>query len=106
MAIGIRGHGDASVDRVADVLRDYQQLHADARIEVYRQNSASIRARIIDPDFAKIPRAERHEIVWAFLEKLPEWEQSQVSVLLLLAPEEADNSVANHDFDHPRPSRL
>jgi stress-induced morphogen len=75
-------------------------------IEVYRQNSVSLRVRIVDPDFAGVSRADRHEIVWRYLEKLPESVQSQVSLLLALTPDETKVSFANYEFDHPIPSSL
>jgi hypothetical protein len=91
---------------VLQALRDYENQHPDAQIEAYRQNSVSIRVRIIDPDFAGISRAERHEIVWRFLEPLPDDVQSQMSLLILLTPEELPTSIANLEFDNPIPSSL
>jgi hypothetical protein len=74
--------------------------------KAYRQNPFSLRARIIDPDFAGVGLAERHDAVWRLLEGLPEESQSQMSVLLLLTPEETAQSMANLEFDHPTPSDL
>jgi hypothetical protein len=83
-----------------------EDQHPRAQIEAYRQNSVSIRVRIIDPDFAGISRAERHEIVWRFLETLSDDVQSQMSLLILLTPEELPTSIANLEFDNPIPSSL
>ena len=106
MATSLRGQGDGAVEQVVDALRVYENQHPGARIEVYRQNSVSIRVRIVDPDFSAVSRADRHEIIWRFLETLPESVQSQVSLLLALTPDETTMSFANFEFDHPIPSNL
>jgi hypothetical protein len=106
MAISVRGKSDDSIDQVVKALEDYDAQHPGAEIVVYRQNSVSIRVRIIDPGFAASSRAERHETVWRYIERLPEDVQSQISLLLPLTPEEVERSFANFEFDHPVPSSL
>src|SRR4051812_17110519 len=106
MSMTVRGVNDSIIGQVLGALRTYEGQHPDARIEAYRQNSVSIRVRIIDPDFSGVSRAERHDIVWRFLEELPEDVQSQLSLLLLLTPDETQMSIANFEFDHPIPSSL
>ena len=81
-----RGRSDSSIKHVFDALSNYECQHPHAQVEIYRQNSASIRVRIVDPDFSGVSRADRHEIIWRFLENLPERVQSQVSLLLALTP--------------------
>jgi hypothetical protein len=104
MPITLRGASDDSIDQVLRGLGGYEAQHPNAQIEVYRRSSVSIRVRIVDPDFAGISRSDRHEIVWRFLEPLPEDVQSQVSLLILLTPEETATSLANFEFEHPVPS--
>jgi stress-induced morphogen len=106
MSIAVRGKGDQFTDQVLDALGQYLEQHQGAEIEAYRQSPVSIRVRIIDPDFSGISRAERHEIIWHYLEKLPEDVQSQVSLLLPLTPEETTTSLANFEFENPIPSSL
>ncbi|HEX5442635.1 MAG TPA: hypothetical protein VFW87_02345 [Pirellulales bacterium] len=106
MRTKIRGSRDECVEAIASALEQYGRGHPAAEIELYRRNSAAIHARIIDPDFAGISRADRHEIVWKFLEPLPDDVQSHMSVLLLLTPAEKEKSFANLEFDNPVPSRL
>lgn len=106
MATRVTKARDADLDRLAGALARYKTDHPTARITAYRQGSVSLRARIIDPDFAGVDRGQRHEAVWRLIEGLPEDVQSQLSVLLLLTPEEAERSFANVDFDHPIPSDL
>lgn len=72
----------------------------------YRYNSASIRIRIIDERFRGMSRVERDRIVDPLLETLPEETQADITILLLLAPEETDASLMNLEFEHPAPSRL
>jgi hypothetical protein len=102
----VRGNGDPFTDQVLAALHPYKTQHPGAEIQAYRRNSASIRVRVIDPDFSGISRAERHEIIWRYLEKLPEAIQSQVSLLVLLTPSETTTSIAKLEFENPAASRL
>jgi hypothetical protein len=97
---------DGEVRAIKDVLESHKRSHPGAQIDSYRQNSGSIRIRIIDPDFRKLDKALRHDQVWEILEPLPEDILSQITVLLLLTPEEVKTSFANMDFENPIPSRL
>jgi len=106
MARRIRGQGDPELQQVVDALAGYESRHPRADIEAYRQSNVSIRLRVIDPDFAGVSRADRHDLLWDQFESLPEEIQSQISVLLPLTPEEARVSFANQEFDNPIPSRL
>ena len=98
--------GDESVGQVVAALDVYRNRHPAAQVDVKRQNSVSIRARIIDPDFAGMSRAARHEAIWRFIEPLPEEIQSQMTMLLLLTTEEKAMSLANLEFENPIPSNL
>ena len=102
----IRGTSDSSLQAVKDAIEGYEKKHPGAEVVVYRQSLVSIRVRIVDPDFAGMNKGDRHNTVWHLLDELPEDVQSQVSVLLLLAPEETKMSFANYDFEHPLPSGL
>lgn len=96
----------AEVRAILDILESHKTSHPKAEITAYRQNSGSIRIRIIDPDFRPLDKALRHDQVWELLERLPEDIQSQITVLLLLSPDETKRSIANMDFENPIPSRL
>ena len=104
--VAIDGNSDDRLQAVADALEAYEEQHPNAQIKLYRQNSASIRVRIVDPEFEGISKADRHEAVWAFVKDLPEDQQSEISVLLLLTPDELKLSFANFEFDNPVPSKL
>jgi|SRR5581483_7122979 len=106
MSAKTRGNTDGCLKAVMKALEKYGQQHPKASIEGYRQNSVSLRIRIVDPDFSRLSRADRHEEVWRLLEPLPEEIQSQVSTILLLTPEEQKKSFANLEFDDPIPSKL
>lgn len=107
MAIRIaRGSSDKVIDQIIAALRAYQTDHPKARIDVYRQNSVSVRVRIVDASFAKLGRSERHELVWRYLEPLSDELHSEVSMLVLLAPGEVKKSFSNVEFDDPVPSTL
>jgi stress-induced morphogen len=104
--ITIRGTSDGGLQRIAEALANYAERHNNADIVVYRHNAVSVRIRIVDPDFDGINKAERHDIVWDFVKDLPEEQQSDISLLLLLTPDEVERSFANDEFDHPIPSLL
>ena len=73
---------DGAVQQILDVLAAYEICHGNAKIEAYRQNSSSIRIRIVNPEFKGLDRVQREERVWAMLERLPEHTQRQITLLL------------------------
>jgi stress-induced morphogen len=102
MAITIRrGDTDTTIKKIVDVLRDYEADHPRAQIELYRQNPVSVRVRILDPDFAGTNKVERSKTVWKYLDRLSDEEQSDISSLLLLVPDETKMSFANFEFEDP-----
>lgn len=102
----IRGNSDDSLEAIAEALGTYEDDHPKATVTLYRQNAASIRVRIIDPDFAGIDIGTRHNQAWALVDHLPEEVQSEISILLLVTPKETKNSIANMEFENPVPSHL
>ena len=97
---------DPEVRAILERLESHRVSHPRAKISSYRQNSGSIRIRIIDPDFRRLDRAQRHDQIWEILEPLPEDLLTQITVLLLLTPGETKQSIANMDFENPIPSKL
>jgi stress-induced morphogen len=97
---------DPILRQIVNALGEYEKAHPKAEIEAYRQNSVSVRIRILSPEFAGTSRAQREEDVWAVLNKLPDEVVAEISLLLLLTPDEAKNSFASSEFDDPIPSRL
>jgi len=90
--------------QIHTVLAEYGNAHPKAKIAIQRQNSVSIRVRIVDHDFRGLDLVERDSLIWSMLEKLPEEVLSRITLLLLLTPEETKKSFANFEFDHPIPS--
>jgi stress-induced morphogen len=72
----------------------------------YQYNPASIRVRIIDDRFSRKSNPERESLVVPLLEELPEDLQADITILLLLAPDEAEGSMMNVEFENPSPSLL
>jgi stress-induced morphogen len=98
---------DDDVQQILQLLdREDRASHPQAKIDAYRQNSVSIRIRIIDPDFRGSNRVERDRRISQLLEHLPEPIESQITQLLLLTPEETKTSFANVEFEHPVPSTI
>lgn len=104
--VQIRGQSDNRLEAIANVLNAYEQTHPDAEVMVYRQNSASVRIRVIDQAFDGASKADRHENVWRYLQSLSDDELSEISLLLLLKPDEVEGSFANDEFENPVPSAL
>jgi len=102
--VEIRGKIDEGLKATVSVLEAYGRDHPAAEATLYRHAPLSVRIRIIDPDFAGMDRAERNHLVWDYLSRLPEDQQSDVNMLLLLAPEELEKSFGNMEFDDPIPS--
>ena len=97
---------DRQVQQILDALMEYERVHPLAQIEGRRHNPVSIRLRIIDPDFQGMDRLAREPEIWQLLRKLPEEVFVDITMLLLLTPEEAEHSFASQEFDHPIPSRV
>jgi hypothetical protein len=107
MAVKLRTkRPDDALKQVVAALKEYNQANPNAEIEAYRQNSVSIRIRIVSPDFKRKSRAQREQGVWTFLDTLPEDAAAEISLLLLLTPEEAKTSLANFEFENPIPTKL
>ena len=99
-------HPDVQVQQILDILTEYERAHPQAQIEGRRHSPVSIRLRIIDPDFRGRDRIEREPEIWTLLQRLPEEVFVNITMLLLLTPEEAEKSYASQEFEHPIPSRL
>ena len=97
---------DAVIESIRTALLAYQYDHPSAEIELDRQNPASVRIRIIDPDFAGMSRVDRHARVWKYLDQLSEEDEGDISMLVLVTPDETSRSTANLEFEDPVPSLL
>src|SRR5260370_18773200 len=97
---------DNILKEIVKALEKYEAAHPKAKIETYRQNSVSIRIRIISPEFEGMIRTKREEALWAFLNELPEETAAEVSLVLLLTPHEPKHSFATAEFDDPITPKL
>jgi stress-induced morphogen len=106
MATIVRGpHRDKYVQAIKERLDEYERAHPGSVAELYRQNTASIRIRILDDHFAGMSAGERHDMVWDFLAAaLDDDTLQEISVLLPLAPKERTDSLMSLEFDDPIPS--
>jgi hypothetical protein len=102
-----RGLTDETLEAISAALRMYEASHTPPpRIDLYRQNSVSVRIRVVDSAFRGLDRAQRSALVWKYLDALTDDAQADISMLLLLTPEETERSFANFEFDDPIPSTL
>jgi stress-induced morphogen len=107
MAIITRGDADPAVQALKNALDAYEVDHPGAEAALYRQNSASIRLRVVDRRFEGMTKSRRHADVWQFLAaRVPEDTLSDVSLVLAIAPAEMRESFANFEFERPVPSQL
>ena len=106
MSLKIIGQTDESQERVLEALKGYEAKHPRAKLEIKRQNSVSIRIMIVDSYFKSMSRADRHDYVLKYLEELPDEVFGDITMLLLLTPEETKKSLAFMEFVDPIPSRL
>lgn len=98
---------DEHVQALTEALAAYRREHPDAECEVYRYNPGSVRVRVINPAFAGMSRTRRHRVVWDYLrQKAGEDAMAEVSLLLLLAPDELRDSLANLEFEDRSRSQL
>jgi hypothetical protein len=97
---------DPYLKQIIKALEPYDKAHPKAVVEAYRHNSVSIRIRISNGDFKGQSWSKREEEVWAAFDQLPEDVVAEISVLLLLTPDEAKKSFASMEFDDPIPSKL
>jgi hypothetical protein len=97
---------DVQVQQILDILAEYEHAHPQVQIEGRRHSPVSIRLRIIDPAFQGLNRLDREPEIWTLLHRLPEDVLVNITMLLLLTPEEAEHSLASQEFDSPIPSRV
>jgi len=96
---------DAKTKRIERLLiEEYRSVHPDARIKVYRYNPGAIRIRVVDRSFEGKTISEREAEIWRILEKLPDPLQMEISVCLLITPDEQETSLMNLEFEEPLPS--
>ncbi len=107
MAEIVRGPTDELVLSVQKALNAYEEQHPGAVATLYRQNSGSIRVRIVDERFSGRSKAQRHhEVVKYIADRLGGDDIQEISVLLLLSPSELSTSFMNAEFDDPIKSDL
>jgi|SRR6516162_6432495 hypothetical protein len=94
-------------DRIEEVLgRHFTQHPPDYPPTAYRYNSASIRVRVVDESFRGKSRSEREKMALPVVRTLPEETQEDITILLLLSPEDLERSPMNLEFEAPSPSLL
>lgn len=92
---------DAVIESIITGLERYAYDHPEAVIDLYRYNPAAIRVRIIDPVFQGKPRHVRHQYVWKYLEQLSDDDVGDISLFVLITPEEQPRSPGNLEFEYP-----
>lgn len=98
---------DATTNLIEEKLQfRYGSMHPRAKITVYRYNAVSIRVRIVDSAFKGLGLVARENLVLPIVRELPENIQEQITMLLLLTPQESRSNLLSAEFDHPVPSLL
>jgi stress-induced morphogen len=101
MAIRFRGPVDPIMQALASALRPYADRHPASEAEVVRYSPVSVRVRIIDPGFQGKNRSERHRLIWPLLHQLDADILGELTMLLLITPQEKPSSFVNRDFEGP-----
>ncbi|MBY0514824.1 MAG: hypothetical protein K2P78_13035 [Gemmataceae bacterium] len=99
MPVTVRGHADPITTAIAEALRRYVDTRPAAEVDVYRYSPVSVRVRVVDPDFRGKSRSERHRTVWPLVYQLDEDSLAELTLLLLLTPEERGHSPADREFE-------
>ena len=76
----VRGRTDTVIEGIESALSGCQTAHPRARIELYCQNSVSVRVRIVDDSFGGLSRSAREDTVWEYLNALDREVQSEISM--------------------------
>jgi len=97
------GLAESHRNAILDVLSPYQVAHPYAQIDVRRRHGVFTGIRVIDPDFRGIFWTDRDEKIWPLLQQLPSEIFGDISMVLLLTPEEAPTFGANIEFENPLP---
>lgn len=107
MATIVRGPRDKTVLALKGALDAFETQFPGSVAELYRQNSGSIRVRIIDDRYAGTTRSRRHDQAWRYLAtKVDEETMSEISLLLLMSTTELSSSLMNLEFMNPTSSKL
>ena len=99
---------NAEIRQIEKLLKQHFPDHPEGYPPTaYRYNSASIRVRIVSEQFEGKNRVERGESVYSLLQKnLPEETWQDITLIILLTPNEVQDSLMNMEFESPTPSRL
>ncbi|MCE7981660.1 MAG: hypothetical protein DYG89_10740 [Caldilinea sp. CFX5] len=97
---------DPQLQSVLAALSPYQVAHPAAQIAVRRRHGVFLAIRIVDPAFYGVFWADREDEVWSLLQQLPDEIFANISLLLLLTPDEVATSGANIEFENPTPWSL
>jgi hypothetical protein len=109
MAQKIKKKQDSETRRIFKALKkQFAGLPDDIDQVVYRYNPGAIRVRVIDDAFRGKSYSERELLIDPVLDSLPEDIRRDITLLLLLTPQEAksSNDLMNLEFDDPVGSRL
>jgi stress-induced morphogen len=106
--VDFRRKRTAETRKIEKLLLEHFSDHpAEYPPAAYRYNSASIRVRVVSEQFSGKDRVERSELVYPILEKnLPRDTWEDITLILLLAPEEMDEALMNLEFENPTPSEI
>src|SRR5947199_7387749 len=89
---------DTALKQIGAALKPYAAAHPEAVIELYRYSNVSVRVRIVDPDLAEARRRDRGKEIWKLFDDLPEEVRADVTMLVLLTPEEKPAWIGSFVF--------
>lgn len=100
---------DADTEQVRAKARAWLDAHgfADARLDIYRKIPGhSIRVRVVHPRFTDQLIDDRDRMTSGLLRDVPDEIDQDITLVLLLGPEELEGDFGNAEFDRPASSYL
>jgi stress-induced morphogen len=98
----------AETKKIEKVLLEHFPDHApEYPPSAYSYLPHAIRVRVVSHRFGGMSRGQRADIVYPILrQNLPEDTWLDITMVLLLAPDEVEESLGNREFEYPSPLRL
>lgn len=94
------GVDDPSLRQIREILEAYRLQHPGSQVDAFRRNASIIYVRIVDPGVDHLDDVDRFDLGWHLFDPLPDEVVTQIGFLLLLTPDELEDSGANHEFEY------
>jgi hypothetical protein len=100
---------DDATEEVRALARRWLKSHGfgRAKVDVYRRMPGrSIRVRVVDPQFSGKLLEDRDRMTQGLLDDVPEEIDREITLVMVLGPDELKENLMNAEFENPTPIRL